>query len=66
MRAPKASFQPLPVAYFGMAVGTLAFGQTWRVAERVWSLPDRVSLLLSAIGLTLWAALLPMRQVITR
>lgn len=58
MRAPKASFQPLPVAYFGMAVGTLAFGQTWRVAERVWSLPERVSLPLSALGLTLWALLL--------
>ena len=54
MRTPKAGFQPLPVAYFGMAVGTLAFGQTWRVAERVCFLPARVSLLRSAPGLTLW------------
>jgi len=48
----------LPVAYFGMAVGTLAFSQTWRVAERAIRFPWEFSAYLGAIGLAIWSVLL--------
>ncbi|WP_348699634.1 hypothetical protein [Duganella fentianensis] len=58
MATPKVVLPVLPVGYFGMAVGTLALGQTWRVAERLWQVPVQVALLFSLSGLLLWGALL--------
>ena len=29
----------IPVAFFGIAVGALAFANLWRVAIRLWHLP---------------------------
>jgi tellurite resistance protein len=48
----------VPVAFFGMAVGILALGQAWLVAERLWPMPLRLSESLSAFGLLIWAILL--------
>jgi tellurite resistance protein len=54
-----ASHMPaVPVAFFGMAVGTLALGQAWLVAERLWPTSLRLSESLSALGLLIWAILL--------
>lgn len=48
----------VPVAFFGMAVGTLALSQAWLVAERLWHVALSPSRWLGVLGLALWAALL--------
>jgi len=47
-----------PVSFFGMAVGTLALGQGWLVAERTWLLGTTMSTTLAVIGTTFWALML--------
>ncbi len=49
---------PLPVSFFSIAVGLLAFAGTWRVGVRLWQLPSDVAQALSLAGLASWAALL--------
>lgn len=49
---------PLPVAFFGIAVGALALANAWRVGVRVWHLPPAVSEVLSAAALAVWISLL--------
>lgn len=53
-QAPK----PMPVAFFGMAVGTLAWGHSWQAAAQVWPLPTVLVHLAMALGLGLWGLLL--------
>lgn len=48
----------MPVAFFGMAVGTLAWGQSWQAAAQVWPLPTVLVHLAMALGLGLWVLLL--------
>ncbi|BAN23209.1 dicarboxylate transporter/tellurite-resistance protein TehA [Caballeronia insecticola] len=45
---------PMPVAFFGVAVGGLALAGAWRAAARVWSIPDAVPALLTAASLVVW------------
>jgi len=33
----------MPVSFFSMAVGTLAWGHSWQAAAQVWSLPELIS-----------------------
>ena len=49
---------PLPISFFSMAVGTLAWGQSWQAAALVWPLPAWLVALASALGLVLWLLLL--------
>ena len=49
---------PIPVSFFSIAVGLLAFANTWRVGVRLWHLPVQVGQTLSAAGLAVWAVLL--------
>jgi tellurite resistance protein len=49
---------PMPVAFFGIAVGALALAGAWRAAARVWTIPDAVPTLLTASALVVWLALL--------
>jgi len=49
---------PMPVAFFGIAVGALALANAWRVGVRVWHLPLAVSEVLSAAALAVWISLL--------
>ena len=51
-------FSTIPVSFFGMAVGILAFAQTWIVAERCFQLSFHVSNFLTLIGLWIWSCLL--------
>ena len=53
-----ASRAPVPVSFFSIAVGLLAFGNTWHVGERLWHLPGDVAQALSLAGLAVWAVLL--------
>jgi tellurite resistance protein len=46
--------QHLPVSFFGMAVGTLAWGHAWRTAVQLWSLPAWTASLAVGLGLLLW------------
>lgn len=55
MRKPYA---PLPVSFFGMAVGLLALANAWHVAARVWQLPVGVANIFTTVGLATWLAVL--------
>ena len=48
---------PMPVAFFGIAVGALALAGAWRAAARVWHVPHGVPDLLTAGALVVWIAL---------
>lgn len=48
----------IPVSFFGMAVGTLAWGHAWREAATLWHLPQDVVQITSGIGLIIWVFLL--------
>lgn len=47
----------IPVSFFSMAVGTLAWGHSWQAAAQVWPLPAVFVSLASALGLGLWFVL---------
>ena len=47
----------LPVSFFSMAVGTLAWGHSWQAAAQVWPLPAALVHLASALGVALWCLL---------
>ncbi|MBS0428021.1 MAG: dicarboxylate transporter/tellurite-resistance protein TehA [Proteobacteria bacterium] len=49
---------PLPVSYFGIAVGTLALANAWRVAVPLWQLPAEIAQATAVAGLAVWALLL--------
>ncbi len=49
---------PIPVSFFSIPVGLLAFANTWHVGVRLWHLPEAVAMALSLSGLTVWAVLL--------
>jgi tellurite resistance protein len=48
----------LPVSFFGMAVGTLAWGHAWRTAAQLWALPPWTASLAVALGLLVWLGIL--------
>ena len=48
----------IPVSFFGIAVGALAFANLWRVAIRVWHLPTIAGDVLSVAALAVWAVVL--------
>ncbi|MDR5771536.1 MULTISPECIES: dicarboxylate transporter/tellurite-resistance protein TehA [unclassified Caballeronia] len=50
--------QPMPVAFFGIAVGLLALAGAWRAAAHVWAIPAVVPPLLTASALSVWLALM--------
>jgi tellurite resistance protein len=49
---------PMPVAFFGIAVGSLALAGAWRAAARVWMVPHGIPELLTAGALAVWIALI--------
>ena len=53
-----ATRAPVPVAFFSIPVGLLAFANTWHVGVRLWHLPGDVAQALSLAGLAAWAVLL--------
>lgn len=48
----------IPVAFFGIAVGALAFANLWRVAAGVWHLPTVAADALSVAALAVWVIVL--------
>ncbi len=50
--------QHLPVSFFGMAVGTLAWGHAWRAAVQLWSWPEWLATVSGLLGLGVWLGLL--------
>ncbi|WP_144139918.1 dicarboxylate transporter/tellurite-resistance protein TehA [Paraburkholderia sp. BCC1884] len=48
----------IPVGFFGIAVGALAFANLWRVAIQVWHLPAIVGTLLTIVALVVWLVML--------
>jgi len=57
-KVPGQAPKPMPVSFFGMAVGTLAWGHSWQAAAQVWPLPTVLVHLAMALGLGLWVLLL--------
>lgn len=49
---------PVPLSFFSIPVGLLAFANTWRVGVRLWHLPGDVAQALALSGLAVWAVLL--------
>lgn len=47
----------VPVSFFGMAVGTLAWGHAWQAASEIWVLPAWLPHLAAGLGLAVWLAL---------
>jgi tellurite resistance protein len=47
---------PIPVAFFGVAVGLLALAKAWSVAIGLWHLPQVVADVLNAVGVAAWLA----------
>ncbi|WP_345815839.1 dicarboxylate transporter/tellurite-resistance protein TehA [Paraburkholderia sp. PREW-6R] len=48
----------IPVAFFGIAVGALAFANLWRVAIRLWQLPAAIGSLMTLAALIVWLVVL--------
>jgi tellurite resistance protein len=48
----------IPVTFFGIAVGALAFANLWRVAIKVWHLPAEVGTVLTVAALAVWLVVL--------
>jgi tellurite resistance protein len=44
----------IPVSFFGMAVGSLAWGHAWRAASEIWPLPPLLPELAAGLGLAVW------------
>jgi tellurite resistance protein len=55
MTTPRA---PVPVSFFSIPVGLLAFANTWHVGARLWHLPGEVAPAFTLMGLAAWAGLL--------
>lgn len=49
---------PIPVSFFGIAVGLLALGNAWRAATPLWHLPPDIAVAVTWLGLAAWLALL--------
>ncbi len=49
---------PVPLSFFSIAVGLLAFANTWHVGVRLWHLPADVAQALTLAGLVTWGVLL--------
>jgi len=45
---------PIPVSFFGIAVGVLALANAWHVAGRVWRLPAELANAFTLAGLLVW------------
>ena len=48
----------IPVSFFSLAVGTLAWGHAWRLAVQVWPLPPLLATIAAGLGLLIWLAVL--------
>ncbi len=48
----------IPVSFFGMAVGTLAWGHAWRAATQVWALPAWLASFTAWLGVAVWLIVL--------
>jgi tellurite resistance protein len=48
---------PIPVSFFGIAVGALALANAWQVAVRIWKLPPELADAFSFVGLAVWATI---------
>jgi len=53
-----ANRTPVPLSFFGIAVGLLAFANTWHAGVRLWHLPEDAASAFAIAGLALWAGLL--------
>lgn len=48
----------VPASFFGMVLGIIGLGSTWRLAHQVWGLPAWIGELIMAVGALVWAGLI--------
>lgn len=48
----------VPASFFGIVLGVIGLGSTWRVAHQLWTLPSAIGEGLMALGILIWAAVL--------
>ena len=51
------AFLRVPAAFFGIVLGVVGLGNTWRAATKVWHLPTVVGEVLLGLGALIWLAL---------
>ena len=49
---------PLPASFFGMVLGLSGLGQAWRVASKLWGVPDAIGEAVLLVAALVWLALL--------
>lgn len=49
---------PVPVSFFGIAVGVLALANAWRVGTPLWNFPPAIARDMTWAGIAVWAVLL--------
>jgi tellurite resistance protein len=51
------TFRTIPAAYFGMVLGLVGLGSSWRVATILWGFPAIIGESIMALGAAVWAVL---------
>jgi tellurite resistance protein len=51
-------FLRIPASFFGMVLGLVGLGASWRAAARVWGLPPAIGETIMVVAVAIWAALL--------
>ena len=49
------SFPLIPAAFFGIVLGLVGLGNTWRVASRLWRLPAAIGETIMLLAIAVWA-----------
>jgi hypothetical protein len=49
----------VPASFFGIVLGVVGLGNTWRAAAKLWPLPPLVGEVLLGLGALIWLALTP-------
>lgn len=58
MNARLARLAPMPAGFFGIAVGMLALAGAWRVAAKLWQVPESAATLATVAALAVWVVVM--------
>lgn len=58
MRTPSIRLPLVPASFFGMVLGLIGLGSSWRSAHELWSLPWQIGEGLMAVGIAAWAIIM--------
>ncbi|WP_322015612.1 dicarboxylate transporter/tellurite-resistance protein TehA [Paraburkholderia sp. J12] len=58
MNAWITKHEPMPAGFFGIAVGMLALAGAWRVAAKLWQVPQQAAMLMTMVAVMVWVAVM--------